>query len=69
MSNPTLNNPSATDKQILKRYLDIPQPDDKVLATYVKFQILKKFSLKHFILNDFYRSGSMVAGRICVQKQ
>ena len=35
MSNPTLHNPSGTDKQVLKRYLDIPQPDDKVLATYI----------------------------------
>ena len=35
MSNPTLHNPSGTDKQVLKRYLDLPQPEDKVLATYV----------------------------------
>lgn len=30
-----LQNPSATDKQVLKRYLDLPQPNDKVLATYI----------------------------------
>jgi len=35
MSNPMLSNPSATDKQVLKRYLDLPQPKDKVLATYI----------------------------------
>ena len=35
MSNPSLHNPSGTDKQVLKRYLDLPQPEDKVLATYV----------------------------------
>ena len=35
MSNPTLHNPSGTDKQILKRYLDLPQPSDKILATYI----------------------------------
>jgi glutamine synthetase len=35
MSNPSLHNPTATDKQVLQRYLNIPQPDDKVLATYI----------------------------------
>jgi glutamine synthetase len=35
MSNPALTNPSATDKQILKKYLDLPQPDHKILATYI----------------------------------
>ena len=35
MSNPMLHNPSATDKQVLKRYLDLPQPNDKSLATYI----------------------------------
>jgi len=35
MSNPTLANPSATDKSVLKRFLQLPQPDDKTLATYV----------------------------------
>lgn len=34
-ANPMLNNPSATDKQVLRKYLDLPQPDDKILATYV----------------------------------
>ena len=34
-SNPMRSNPSATDKSVLKKYLDLPQPDDKVLATYV----------------------------------
>jgi glutamine synthetase len=35
MSNPSLHNPTATDKQVLQRYLNIPQPDDKFLATYI----------------------------------
>jgi glutamine synthetase len=35
MSNPIHHNPSATDKHVLKRYLDLPQPDDKILATYI----------------------------------
>ena len=35
MSNPTLTNPSATDKQVLKKYLDLPQPEGKTLATYI----------------------------------
>ena len=30
-----LSNPSATDKQVLKKYLDLPQPNDKILATYI----------------------------------
>ena len=30
-----LANPSATDKQVLKKYLDLPQPDGKLLATYI----------------------------------
>lgn len=34
-SNPMLSNPSATDKQVLRKYLDLPQPDDKILASYV----------------------------------
>lgn len=34
-SNPTLHNPSATNKAVLQRFLDLPQPDDKVLATYL----------------------------------
>jgi glutamine synthetase len=28
-------NPSATEKAVLKKFLDLPQPDDKVLVTYV----------------------------------
>jgi len=35
MSNPILHNPSATDKQVLQRYLNLPQPCDKILATYI----------------------------------
>jgi glutamine synthetase len=35
MSNPSLHNPSATDKQILRKYLELPQPDSKILATYI----------------------------------
>ena len=34
-TNPMLANPSATDKQVLKKYLDLPQPDGKTLATYI----------------------------------
>ena len=34
-TNPMLANPSATDKQILQKYLDLPQPDDRCLATYI----------------------------------
>jgi glutamine synthetase len=35
MSNPALSNPSATDKEVLRKYLELPQPDDKVLVTYI----------------------------------
>ena len=35
MSNPTLSNPSATDKEVLRKYLDLPQPDNKVLVSYI----------------------------------
>ena len=34
-TNPMLLNPSGTDKAVLKKFLDLPQPDDKVLITYV----------------------------------
>jgi glutamine synthetase len=34
-TNPTLLNPSATDKTVLNRFLSLPQPDDKVLVTYL----------------------------------
>jgi len=34
-SNPNLANPSATDKSVLKKFLSLPQPSDKVLATYI----------------------------------
>jgi hypothetical protein len=30
-----LSNPTATDKAVLQRYLNIPQPEDKFLATYI----------------------------------
>lgn len=30
-----MSNPSATDKSVLKKYLDLEQPDDRVLATYI----------------------------------
>lgn len=29
------NDVPATDKSILRRYLDLPQPDNKVMATYI----------------------------------
>jgi glutamine synthetase len=34
-SNPMMNNPSATDKAVLRKYLDLKQPDGKILATYI----------------------------------
>jgi glutamine synthetase len=34
-TNPMLSNPSATDKSILQKYLNLPQPDDKILCTYI----------------------------------
>lgn len=33
--NPMLANPSAMDKNVLRKYIELPQPDDKILATYV----------------------------------
>ncbi len=35
MSNPSLSNPTATDKSVLNKYLSLPQPEGKTLATYV----------------------------------
>lgn len=35
MSNPILTNPFATDKQVLRKFLELEQPEDKILATYV----------------------------------
>ena len=35
MSNPILHNTAATDKSVLQRYLQLPQPDNKIMATYV----------------------------------
>ena len=35
MSNPQLANSTYTDKSVLQKYLDLPQPDDKVLVTYI----------------------------------
>jgi len=29
------NHIPATDKNILRRYLELPQPDNKVMATYI----------------------------------
>jgi glutamine synthetase len=29
------NNVSSTDKAILRRYLELPQPDNKIMATYI----------------------------------
>lgn len=61
-------NLAATDKQLLKRYLEIPQPDDKVMATYVR----KKFySYESFLNKDIQkiRFGSMELVKTYVQKQ
>jgi hypothetical protein len=33
--NPTFTNTGAMDKAVLRRYLDLPQPDNKVMATYI----------------------------------
>ncbi len=33
--NPVFANTAATDKSVLRRYLELPQPDDKVMATYI----------------------------------
>ena len=33
--NPVFSNTGAMDKQVLRRYLELPQPDDKVMATYI----------------------------------
>ena len=33
--NPIFTNTAATDKGILSKYLRLPQPDDKVMATYI----------------------------------
>ncbi|CAF3750481.1 unnamed protein product [Adineta steineri] len=33
--NPTFNNTAAMDKAVLRRYLDLPQPANKVMATYI----------------------------------
>jgi glutamine synthetase len=29
------NNFGSTDKAVLRRYLDLPQPDNKIMATYI----------------------------------
>ena len=34
-TNPILLNPSAMDKTVLQRFLELPQPDNKVLCTYL----------------------------------
>jgi hypothetical protein len=33
--NPMFNNTAGMDKNVLRRYLDLPQPADKVMATYI----------------------------------
>jgi glutamine synthetase len=33
--NPKSTNAAYTDKAILRRYLELPQPDNKVMATYI----------------------------------
>ena len=35
MSNPIIYNTAGMDTNVLRRYLDLPQPDDKVMATYI----------------------------------
>jgi glutamine synthetase len=33
--NPVYTNVAALDKSVLRRYLDLPQPEHKVMATYI----------------------------------
>lgn len=33
--NPVFTNTAAMDKAVLRRYLELPQPDDKFMATYI----------------------------------
>lgn len=33
--NPMFTNTAGMDKSVLRRYLELPQPDDKVMATYI----------------------------------
>jgi hypothetical protein len=33
--NPMFTNTAAMDKSVLRRYLELPQPDNKVMATYI----------------------------------
>jgi glutamine synthetase len=33
--NPKSTNVGSTDKAILRRYLELPQPENKVMATYI----------------------------------
>jgi glutamine synthetase len=35
LTNPMMTNTAGTDKSVLRRYLDLPQPGDKILATYI----------------------------------
>ncbi len=34
-SNPMFTNTAGMDKSVLRRYLDLPQPDNKIMATYI----------------------------------
>jgi glutamine synthetase len=33
--NPMLTNTAGLDKTVLRRYLELPQPDNKIMATYI----------------------------------
>jgi glutamine synthetase len=35
MANPMFTNTAGMDKAVLRHYLDLPQPENKVMATYV----------------------------------
>jgi glutamine synthetase len=35
MLNPIFTNSAGMDKGVLRRYLDLPQPDNKIMATYI----------------------------------
>ena len=33
--NPIFANTAAMDKNVLRRYLELPQPENKIMATYI----------------------------------
>ncbi len=47
-TNPSLLNPSYTDKSVLQKFLDLPQPNDRVLGKLISILIYKqkKYTIK-----------------------